>query len=247
MTNKNGVRVFPTKGEFMGNKKLNDIIYGFFQTKSFLTADRRRYCIKSEVTAAKVINYFKTLPDPIEAPASERTIRDMIKLFIADGLLTEGSIDKQKVYFLHELEPGKYVYIKTETLRFLTNTATSNVIKVYAFLKKKQQQHIDLGYTEPYRFSKSKLLEVIGYSTSNHSDNMKMINDILDSLINNGLIQCHREWVKTTSDATTQYFILDGVSEDYIHNLAKKVTDNKYIVVPVEDDDCPYLCYKGSH
>lgn len=230
---KNEMRTFPTKEEFLEDKKLNDIIYGFFQTHSYLTPDKKRYCWKQEVTAGKILKYFEDLEKENSDNIScgdipkERTIRDMAKLFSKCGILSEGEIDKKKVYFLPDLKGGEYVFIKTETLRFLVNTATSNVIKVYAFLKKKQKEHIDFNFKDSYRFSKAKLLEVIGYcGNGSHGDALKKVDDILNCLINNGLIKVHQEWFQTTNKNVTQYYVLDDVSEDYIKTIKSKAKED---------------------
>lgn len=234
--NKNEMRTFPIKDDFLGDKRLNDIIYGFLQANSFFDAEqKKRYCWKADTNAAKIYKYFSE--QETKSPASERTIRTIINLFGACELLEEGTLNGKKVYFLKDLEKGKYVYIKTETLRFLVNTASSNVIKVYAFLKAKQRQHIDFQYSEPYRFSKSKLLEVLGYTSQNNGATLKMVGDILDSLQNNGLIRVHKEWVHTGNDNAAEYYVLDDVSEDYKHNEpSKSTTDNSYCAVPLTFD-----------
>lgn len=238
----NEMRTFPTKDTFLQDKKLNDIIYGFFQTHSYLHIDeeskeKMRYCWKSETSAAKIIAYFKTIEK--ESPVSERTIRNIIKLFSQCGILTEGELNKKKVYFLPDLKAGEYTFIKTETLQFLVNTSTSNVIKIYAFLKKKQEQHNDLNYTEPYRFSQAKLLEVVGYNgKNNNGDNLKMVKDILTNLQNNGLIKIHKEWVATGKDNATEYYVLDGVNEDYIHSIDKNYNSkDSYVAVPCPKEE----------
>ena len=234
--NKNEMRTFPIKDDFLGDKRLNDIIYGFLQANSFFDAEqKKRYCWKTDTNAAKIYKYFSE--QETKSPASERTIRTIINLFGACELLEEGTLNGKKVYFLKDLEKGKYVYIKTETLRFLVNTASSNVIKVYAFLKAKQRQHIDFQYSEPYRFSKSKLLEVLGYTSQNNGATLKMVGDILDSLQNNGLIRVHKEWVHTGNDNAAEYYVLDDVSEDYKHNEpSKSKADNSYCAVPLTFD-----------
>lgn len=234
----NEMRTFPIKDEFLKDKKLNDIIYGFFQTHSYLHIkdnQKLRYCLKTEASAAKIIAYFISIDK--QPPVSERTIRNMIKLFANCGILTEGTLDGKKVYFLPDLKNGEYTYIKTETLRFLVNTSTSNVIKIYAFLKKKQEQHIDFKYKDPYRFSQAKLLEVIGYNGKNNGDNLKMVKDILTALQNNGLIKIHKEWVPTGKDNMTEYYALDEVNEDYIHSIDPKHSDESYIAVPVNIEE----------
>lgn len=133
MSTKNMTRDFPMQKEFLGDKKMNDIIYGFLQTNSYLTPDKKRYCWKSEVTAGKIIEYFKA--QETESPIAERTIRNLFKLFMTINLLEEGEYENKKVYYLPDIT-ANYVIIKTETLRFLVNTANTNVIKVYAQLKK---------------------------------------------------------------------------------------------------------------
>ena len=233
---RNEVRTFPTSDQFLGNKRLNDIIYGFFQTHSYLTENKERYCLKKETSAARVVEYFQSLPEAKDCPVSERTVREMIKLFAGAGILKEGELDKKKVYFLPDLEKGEFVYIKTDTLRYLVNTATSNVIKVYAFLKKKYQQHIDFKYTEPYRFSQRKLLEVLGYNPDiNNAETAKMVKDIINCLENNKLIEASKSWVKTDSGNATNYYILENVYEDYYDNFPAantKKSDN-VIATPV--------------
>lgn len=241
---KNEVRQFPTKDSILKDKKLNDIIYGFYQIHSYLTPDKQRYCFKSETTAAKVIEYFQNSPEGRACPVSERTIRSMIKLFIGCGILQEGTIDKKKAYILPELAAGEFEYIKTETLRYLVNTATSNVIKVYAFLMKKQKQHIKGNFTEPYKFSKTKILEILGYTGSN-SSSFKMVDDILDCLINNQLIAVHKEVTITRNNIKTEYFVLDDVYDDYKHNInvtPKANEETVYCAVPVPADiDKPFV------
>lgn len=235
---KNEVRQFPTYDKFLADKKLNDIIYAFFQTHSYLTSDKQRYCLKSETNATKVVEYFSNpVTGKCDCPVSDRTIRSMIKRFIEGGILQEGTIDKKKVYILPEIAAGQFEYIKTDTLRFLVNTATSHVIKTYAFLMKKQKQHINGKFKEPYKFSKTKILEIIGYTGSN-SSSFEMVDDILDCLINNQLIAVHKEITITRNNIRTEYFVLDDVFEDYKHNNTSKAQkDESYspVVVPLEN------------
>lgn len=233
---RNEMRTFPTKQEILNTKTINDLIYGFLQINSLLTEDKRRYCIKSEVTSGKIIKYYQE--NNKQCPFSDSTIKRVLKLFCSDecGLTKEGTVGSKKVLFLPDLEAGKYVFIKTNTLRYLVNTANSNVIKVYAFLKMKQQQHDDFNYKEPYRFSKAKLLEVIGYNSTN-KDNYVMIKDILDCLQNNGLIVFHQEYKQTNGGQIAPYLILDKVNDDYITNFTpkQKQKEDSFIAVPAED------------
>lgn len=234
MSTKNMTRDFPVKKEFLGDKKMNDIIYGFLQTNSYLTDNKKRYCWKSEVTAGKIINYFKE--QETESPVAERTIRNLLKLFISINLLEEGELEGKKVYFLPDIT-SDYVVIKTDTLRFLVNTANTNVIKVYAQLKKMWECHIKYKHKEKYRFSKADILTAIGYkTTTSYSENCKMIEDILQCLQNNELIEIHKEGIVTSSGQVTEYYELDSVNNDYKKTLSSKAKeDNTVCIYPVAE------------
>lgn len=235
------VRCFPSKDTFLGNKQLNDIIYGYFQTNSHVMKDGTRFCLKSDVTASKIVKYFNELNQSI---ASEPTIRKVIQLFIKENLiLNESVLDGKKVYIIPDAEKGEFVLIKTSTLKYLVDTANTNVIKVYAFLKLKQYQHDYYGYQTPYMFSQKKLLEILGYGkgANNKTANLDMIRNILISLQNNGLIQIHQEWVNTGNDNATQYYVLDAVNEDYRGSTAK---DKSVIDVPVIDTDAALPAFR---
>lgn len=203
---KNEVRTFPTNEDFMADKKKSDLLYGFYLDHSYITEDKRRYCWKMKVTPKEILQYFRDKDEVF----SERKIRDTVKLFIGAGLLVEGIRDGKKIYYITDLEPGEYVFIKVPTLRYLVDTATQNVIKVYAYLKKRWEQHIDFNFKDNYCFSKKELLEVIGYSVANAGKEGKIISHILDCLVNNELIQ----YRKITKQGVP-YLELLAVNEDY--------------------------------
>ena len=239
MSAKNMTRDFPMQKEFLGDKKMNDIIYGFLQTNSYLTNNRRRYCWKSEVTAGKIIEYFKS--QEAESPIAERTIRNLFKLFTSINLLEEGEYEGKKVYYLPDFS-SNYVIIKTETLRFLVNTANTNVIKVYAQLKKMWECHKKYQHKEKYRFSKADLLTAIGYkTTTSYSENCKMIEDILECLQNNELIAIHKEGIVTGSGQVTEYYALDNVNDDYRKTLSSRAKiDESVCAYPVAETPIEY-------
>ena len=239
MSTKNLTRDFPMQKEFLGDKKMNDIIYGFLQTNSYLTPTKKRYCWRSEVTAGKIIEYFKE--QETESPIAERTIRNLLKLFAKINLLEEGEYEGKKVYYLPDITTN-YVIIKTETLRFLVNTANTNVIKVYAQLKKMWECHKKYQHKEKYRFSKADLLTAIGYTTiKSYSENFKMIEDILQCLQNNELIEIHKEGIVTGSGQATEYYELDCVNDDYRKTLSSKAKeDNTVCVYPVAETPIEY-------
>lgn len=213
---KNEMRTFPTKEEFSKDKKMRDKVYAYLQTNSYIYENEQkekvRYCWKAEMTAPKILAAIG------KAEGDDKLTLDMVKtslqLFRAGELIKESKYQGKKIYILPDWQPGDYVYVKTDTLIYMVNECSQNAIKVYSFLKKKYQQHVDLKYTEPYRFSKNKMLEVIGYGINNQA-NYKRMDGILDSLINNKLIEIHQEWIMTGNDNKTQYYVLDKVNEDY--------------------------------
>lgn len=236
---KNEMRTMPTTKLFLGDKKMNDIVYGFFQSHSYInkldTGEIQRYCWKSDVSAKKIEEYLQQ-QDTTEKIPTSRTITNVINLFVSAGLLEPISLQGKKAFLLPDLNGGEYIYIKTETLRFLTNTCKANVIKTYSFLKKKYQQHIDLQYTESYKFSKKKILEILGYSATNGS-NYTIVTDILNCLVNNGLIEIHKEWTETGNDNVTEYFVLDKVNDDFIDTINRhKEKENAEIAVIVPNE-----------
>ena len=246
MEEKNVKRRFPLKEEFLGDKTMNDIIYGYLLANSHLTKDtHKRYCWKNDVTAGKIIKYFNEELG-IESPVKERALRDVLKAFVKIDLLKEDKLDNKAIYTIPDVEwvDGKpeylYVEIKTETLKFLVDAANSNVIKVYAFLKLKQQQHDRYHKNgDSFRFAKEDLLDVIGYKAKNYGRSMEMITHILDSLQNNGLIKFHKEPVELTSGHSTEYHVLDEVNDDYKKSEKSIFPDNSVTRVPVKEPKGP--------
>lgn len=225
---KNEYRSISTKEEVIGNKRINDIIYGFYQANSYLNEDKVRFCYKTDCTAEKIIAYFKEQEK--ECPVSVRTIREVNKLLINAGLFKEGEIKGldgkiKKAYILPDLN-SHFVQIKTETLRYLVNTANTNVIKVYAYLKARHSMK------HGYEFSKRELLEAIGYVYK--TDNLKIITDVLNCLVNNELIEIHTIKTDTGNGNATFYYILDKVNEDYKVSIpSRQKKDETIVAIPV--------------
>lgn len=221
---KNMWRVFSTQEAVMKDKKLNDLIYGFYQANSYLTEDRVRYCYKADCSIAKLTEYFQK--EGKDCPVSVNTLTNINKLLTAAGLFQETKINNKPAYILPDVNTD-FVKIKTNTLRFLVNTATTNVIKVYAYLKARA------SYKTNYEFSKKELLGAIGYKKFDDSKNLQMITDVLQCLINNGLIEFHTE-AKYVNGNKTFYMILDKVNEDYIQTIPSRTKrDESITAVPV--------------
>lgn len=233
---KNEARQFPTKEEFLGDKKMDDRVYGYMQANSYLTDDKVRYCWKTDMSAK---NIKAGLSEKRKETISENTIRNNLKLMQAANLIKEETINRKKAYVLIQLISGNYVFVKTKTLKYLVDTANENVIKIYAFLKQKQELHKKGKYDEQYCFTENKLLEVLGYA-SNETRNHSMIKNILDCLVNDELIKFHRHTKEVSGGKQVMYYFLDDVYDDYktVFKDKQKKDDNSFMPVEVPRAKC---------
>lgn len=184
--NKEELRYFPLGGRMMKDKKVNDNIYGYLQSISYLNKDGERFIYKSDVSPTKIERYFKNC-EGMEISLS--TIKRNLTLFKSKkvGLLVEGkTMDNYNkevgVYFLPMIEDEPYKLIPLETLKYLVDTSNGNVIKTYVYLLNKY------GWKKDYTFTKKELIEEIGYKTNGNSEPYEMMNNILLCLVNNGLL-----------------------------------------------------------
>lgn len=207
---------------YLEDKTLDDLIYSYMRIHSYYhIGENFTYCYKSDITAGKIIKYYKENGDN-QFPYSENTIRQHIKLLICAGWVYEEIWENKKIYALRELQKKEYITIPLDTLVFLMNTANPNVIKVYSILKNKYKQHIWLKENKDpnigkFSFSRKSLLKAIGYSFDggeSRRKNGKMIEDILNCLINNNLIEIHEQWETINNNIQTRYFILDKVNDE---------------------------------
>ena len=199
---KEELRYFPLGGRMMKDKKVNDNIYGYLQSISYLNKDGERFIYKSDVSPTKIERYFKNC-EGIEISLS--TIKRNLTLFKSKkvGLLVEGktmdNYNKEvEVYFLPMIEDEPYKLIPLETLKYLVDTSNGNVIKTYVYLLNKY------GWKSDYEFTKRELIENIGFNPQSTSKgkgkvNYEMMDNILLCLKNNGLIE-YVEYYGTTDN-----------------------------------------------
>lgn len=207
----------PTEETFLKNKNLSDLIYGYLKVMSHCAfyEDGVVYqrIERSLVTAPKIIDYYKKESQERKAPFSENTIRKYIKALVGIEYLRPATI-KSKNYYIIENCVSHFAEMPYETLRFLINVCTPNVIKIYAYLKYKYSTYCHFGYQNKFRFSQKSLCEVLGYNASNEEP-IQQVKDILNILIALELIEIHQEYTKTNTGNTTQYYLLDKVNDDY--------------------------------
>ena len=240
-------QVFITDENFMKNKNLSDLVYGYMRIRSFATpgsAETNTYCFKSNITADKIIKYYQEETKE-NCPYSRNTIRRYIKLLLDSAWVDEIDYEGKPAYLLSQPGKGKFVLIRLETYKYLVDTATPNVIKIYAYLKDKMRVHNWIkGHKNKdipkYCFTKAELIDAIGYTVKGGSKNAqnhyRAITNILNCLVSFGLIEIHEENRPVNNNISAHYFVLDDVKEDYIHYISSKAkkTDEE-ISIPVPE------------
>lgn len=190
-------RVIPLTDDFMKNKKTHDKVWSFLQTNSYITKDKERFVyITQDTNARSIQNKIKTIIEKekegeiiYKDSISVETVRNTLKLYEKIGFIKKAKIEDNynrnvDCYILKQ-DFSCFQFIPLETLKFLVNTATENVIKIYAYLINKYYYKQSLK--EYYNFTLKELCEAIGYN-GEKQENKNMIKDILLSLKNNGLI-----------------------------------------------------------
>lgn len=203
------LRQSPTGENFMKEKRISDIVYHFYQINSEYK-DGIRYCLRKNCTYSKIVNHFKAYDEKV--PFSESTFKNINKLLIGAGLIERSTMDRKNVYILNEMTSGNYVFINAETLRYLVDTATPNVIKIYTYLKKMYNIHQKNRKYKNYT-TKKELLEAIGYSVSNQRS-YDMLNNILKCLEFAGLIEYHIEYYNDNTEHVIPNIVLEKVNDD---------------------------------
>lgn len=234
----------PTEENFIKNKSISDLIYGYLKVTSecafYEDGVVYQRIEKSLVTAPKIIQYYKKQSQERTSPYSENTIRKYIKALVGIGYLEQKRI-KGKEYYIIENVISEFAEMPYETLRFLLNVCTANVIKVYAYLKYKYSTYCYYKCSNKFRFSQKFLCEMLGYNSSNEEP-IQQIKDILNILMALELIEIHQEYIKTKMGNMTQYYVLDKVNDDYkecdisqiklIRKKAKKKKESAKIKIP---------------
>lgn len=180
------LRLIPLTEEFMNDKKTHDTVWGILQCRSYLNTDNKRFVYMFNAKADTIADELNSIRSK---SISNKTVRNTLQLYKDLGLITEGKTklkDKSievDCYFLND-SFTVFKLIPKDTLRFLLNTATDNVIKVYVYLINKYEWKQQTK--EQYNFSLKELCLAIGYKENQNSRDM--IKDILKSLKNNGLI-----------------------------------------------------------
>ena len=167
---KAGKRRLPLDEVFIKDKKVSDLVYGKFQIESKFTEKG-----EARIMESVKLNKSQWAKDlGLSRPTLDTKIKYLKKVKLI--------VDKGDYFEIPEF--GKtYFLIPDATLRFLVNTGNADVIKIYSHLGALWA----LDKTEA-SFTQRQLLTTLGYA-ANKADSHKKVEDILCSLVNNGLIE----------------------------------------------------------
>ena len=224
------LRQSPTGDDFMKEKRASDILYHFYQINSEYDGEVR-YCYKKDCSYGQMVHYFASLNKQI--PFSENTFRNINKILLSVGLIEKSTRNRRVVYILNQFEAGNYVFVKADTLRYLIDTATPNVIKVYTYLKRMYNIYEKNSRYKNWT-TKKELLEAIGYSSSNQRS-YDMLNNILKCLEFAGLIEYHIEYYNNSTEHVIPNIVLEKVNDDVRKSavIKNKKPSNEKIAVPL--------------
>lgn len=176
-------RRIPIDKEVISDKMYNDLIYAYMQSISHRSPNSTdRYVWKNNFKQAEVSKILKM---------NLRTFKRKFANLKDKGYV----VDNGDVYELPNISEWNF-YIPIDTLKYLVDTTTEDVISVYCYLGQLKGSMGDSAY-----YTKSKLLVLLGYKTkaivngeitdvaSTHKRDWERINNILLCLNLIGLLE----------------------------------------------------------
>lgn len=210
-------RLVIAREDYLRDKTSHDIIWGYLQLNSYIDKDHHRFVYMDKMGTS-------TIRKAIEEKLSNPTITKTIRLYERLGYITKGkvlTVDGKfyvDCYWLADKEEIEmFKLIPKETLQFLFDTMTENVIKIYTYLLNKYEWKMETK--EKYNFTLKELCLAIGYT--DRYENHQKVNNILVCLENNGLVK-YTKIYQRYNDITKPVFRLDYVGLSYKKNETKE-------------------------
>ena len=184
----NKSRRIPTTKEFLGNKQINDKVYGMLQAMSTTAkVDDKivRFVYKKKVNKSEIAENFGV---------SRQSISRYFNKLIKCGFLNEIKVKSRDNCHLadaYELPENSdlFVPVEFETLVYLLDVTNADVIKVYTYLFNKDKcKKFSYGSNGKYEFTYKELSSVLNLSYQNKTN--QKIKNILNALTLLGLIEC---------------------------------------------------------
>lgn len=206
-------KVIPLNKKFM-QKSVNDWIYGYFQSKSYVDKNGVTFCYMDNIIQTEMI---KLMPvnENGKKPGKMKVSNDIKKLinlgFIEKGKVIDLNGKSIEAYVLPFDNKQLYKIISLDTLKYLLNVSNQNVIKIYGYLLNKFQWKLKTN--EYYYFTYKELIqECLGMKSTTNARDYIIIKHILDCLIKFKLINIEVA-NKTINGQLTKVFKLISVSQ----------------------------------
>lgn len=214
-------RLLPLDDTCIKDKKVDYKLFSLLQTMSYINSNRIRYVPKQHpeygsITRERLLELYNSMCSEPKEQISLRTIKTKLTLFKGIGMIEESKVlnntgEEVSAFVLLE-NYDIYQLIPLETLRFLSNTVNSDVIKTYAYLLNK---HIWKQKTsEYYSFTLQEIALAIGLE-SGYNGATKKIKDCLHLLRCIDLIHYVEYYDKTADGMPTPRMRLTEANQNY--------------------------------
>jgi len=229
MSNKIQNRVLPLETQdnnILQDKSIDLQIYELFQTKSYITKDKIRFCYKSGLTQQSLYKEYKESYNSNNKKCiSFNTFRKYWKTLFDKGMILNGEVtnisgkEKVKAYILPQ-DYKTFQFVPLETMQFLVNATNRNVINIYGYLLNKSK------YKENYIFTlKELVINALGYNAETSGIEQKA-KDCLSLLEIIGLIEYTEIYELNTDNKPVPKKKLINVNMECKKIASKKQVDN---------------------
>lgn len=226
------VRRMPTDAKYLSNKNLNDVVYGYLQSISYIgivNDETIRFVYSKNINKSKIADQLRI---------SRPSINKYFKKLTQYGFLREIKVMDNYGRLVNAIQlpetSKQFIPIKLDTLTFLLSASNANVIKIYTYLKMRYsyKKRNNNGH---YQFTYLEISSVIGYSYQDK--NNKQIQSILKALTLFGLIEC--EWnnaigekslfklIKVNDDVVANSSLVNPLAHSFEDSLPKANKDKK--------------------
>lgn len=234
MSNKEQHRVLPLETQdnnILKDKSIDLQIYELFQTKSYITKDKIRFCYKKGLTQQGLYSeYEKSYTDNNMKCISFNTFRKYWKTLFDKGMITNGEVtdtsgkERIKVYILPQ-DYKTFQFVSLETMKFLVNTTNRNVINIYGYLLNKSK------YKGNYTFTlKELVVNALGYNAETSGIEQKA-KDCLSLLEMIGLIEYAEIYELNTDNKPVPKKKIIKVNMECKKTTDKKQSNNTNILI----------------
>lgn len=195
-------RVLPLDKIYIQDKIIDYKLFGMLQNFSewsypvrFVPKEHVDY---GNLTRPRLLELYNGRCEDSKEQMSLRTLSKKITLFKSMGMISEEFVTDRKgervaAYVLKE-EYETFQYIPLDTLRYLADTSSSSVIKIYAYLLNKHIYKQKSG--EYYSFTLGELANQIGLKDYNNG-NTRVVKNCLNSLLSVNLIKYADYYITT--------------------------------------------------